>query len=66
MDIKNNDIQNVSITNSPSIGMEIYSDDELMVCDNISDYPNISTARPDFNIAVVCKAGRVEADFNDL
>lgn len=64
MDIKNNDIQNVSITNSPSIGMEIYSDDELMVCDNISDYPNISTARPDFNIAVVCKAGRVEADFN--
>lgn len=64
MDIKNNDIQNVSITNSPSIGMEIYSDDELMVCDNISDYPNISAARPDFNIAVVCKAGRVEADFN--
>ena len=64
MDIQDNDIQNVSITGSPALGKEIYSDDELMVCDNISDYPDISTVRPDFNIAVICKAGHAEADFN--
>ena len=64
MDIQSNDIKNITITDSPSIGNEIFSDDELMVCDNISKYPDISAARPDFNIAVICKAGHAEADFN--
>lgn len=64
MDIQSNDIQNISITRTPTSGNEIYSDDELMICNNIGDYPEISSARADFNFAVICKSGHAEADFN--
>ena len=64
MNVTNSEIITISMPDVKNVVTVDYSDDELIIADNIKIFPTITSATTDFNVGLQCITGKARMEIN--